>query len=267
MYTRASTAMGYEFGVTPVQLAVAYGAIANDGVLLWPTLVREVRSPAGDVLYRHRPEPVRRVVTPAIAAQLRDFLRGAVEEGGTGGGAQLVNYRVLGKTGTAIRFENGRYVPGSYTASFAALFPAEHPQLVVIVKLDDPEGSYYGGLTAAPVTRSMLEQALASHRVAINRSRLAPRDTSSTPAEVPVAPHSPTGAPAVTVGWPYQPPDSTPAPRPVPDVVGRSVREAALALHRRGFRTSLQGMGRVTRTVPEAGSAARPGSSVTVWAE
>ena len=63
MYTRASLAMGYEFGVTPVQLAAAYAAIANDGVLLAPTLVREVRDPAGELLYRHQPEPVRRVVT------------------------------------------------------------------------------------------------------------------------------------------------------------------------------------------------------------
>jgi cell division protein FtsI (penicillin-binding protein 3) len=267
MYTRASTAMGYEFGVTPVQLAVAYGAIANDGVLLWPTLVREVRGPGGDVLYRHQPEPVRRVVTPAIAARLREFLRGAAGEGGTGGGAQLFSYTVLGKTGTAIRFENGRYVPGSYTASFAALFPADRPQLVVIVKLDDPEGRYYGGLTAAPVTRTMLEQALASHRVAINRGRLAPRDTSGTAEAAPPAREAPAGAPVVTVGWPYHPADSTPGPRPVPDLTGRSVRDAALALHRRGFRMSLQGMGRVTRTAPVAGAQARPGSSVTVWAD
>src|SRR5205814_1644068 len=77
MYTRASVAMGYEFGVTPVQLAAAYAAIANDGVLLAPTLVREVRDPAGNLLYRHRPEPVRRVVTSEIAEQLRKFLRQA----------------------------------------------------------------------------------------------------------------------------------------------------------------------------------------------
>jgi cell division protein FtsI (penicillin-binding protein 3) len=266
MYTRASTAMGYEFGVTPVQLAAAYGAIANDGVLLWPTLVREVRSPSGEVLYRHRPEPVRRVVTPEVAARLRDFLRGAVGQGGTGGGAQLANYTVLGKTGTAIRFENGRYVPGSYTASFAALFPADRPQLVVIVKLDDPEGRYYGGLTAAPVTRTMLEQALASHRVAINRGRLAPRDTTA-PSGDEIPEPAAVGTPAVTVGWPYQPPDSTPAARPVPDVTGHSVREAALALHRRGFRMSLRGMGRVIRTAPAPGHQAGPGTSVTVWAD
>ena len=174
MYTRASMAMGYEFGVTPVQLAAAYGAIANDGLLLTPTLVREIRDPAGGLLYQHQPEPVRRVVTPGVAAQLREFMRGAVGQGGTGGEAQLVNYSLLGKTGTAVRFEGGRYVPGEYTASFAALFPAENPQLVLVVKIDNPRGKYYGGLTAAPVTRTMLQQALASRRVAIDRSRLTP---------------------------------------------------------------------------------------------
>ncbi|HEX6434898.1 MAG TPA: penicillin-binding protein 2, partial [Gemmatimonadales bacterium] len=110
MYTRASMAMGYEFGVTPVQLAAAYGAIANDGLLVTPTLVLEVRDPAGDLIYRHQPEPVRRVVTPEIAAQLREYLKSAASEGGTGEDAQLVNYTLLGKTGTAVRFEGGRYV-------------------------------------------------------------------------------------------------------------------------------------------------------------
>ena len=110
MYTRASVAMGYEFGVTPVQLAAAYGAIANDGLLLTPTLVREIRSPEGDLLYRHQPEPVRQVVTPEIAAQLKEYLKGAASEGGTGEEAQLANYTLLGKTGTAVRFEGGRYV-------------------------------------------------------------------------------------------------------------------------------------------------------------
>src|SRR6185437_8040530 len=104
MYTRASLAMGYEFAVTPVQLAAAYGAIANDGVLLAPTLVREVRDPSGRLLYKHRPEPIRRVVSSDVAARLREFLREAVESAGTGERAQLANYSVLGKTGTAVRF-------------------------------------------------------------------------------------------------------------------------------------------------------------------
>jgi cell division protein FtsI (penicillin-binding protein 3) len=266
MYTRASVAMGYEFGVTPVQLAAAYGAIARDGVLLAPALVREVRDPAGRVVYRHTPEPVRRVVPSEIAAKLREFLRGAAGEGGTGEEAQLVNYAVLGKTGTAVRFADGHYLRGEYTASFAAIFPADDPQLVVIVKIDNPKGRYYGGLTAAPVTRTMLQQALASQQVAIDRARLAARDVAPEPA--PEAESGPGEArPVVAVSLPYHPVDSMPQRLPVPPVTGRSVREAALALHRRGFRVSLQGLGQVVRTVPEGGEDAPRGSSVTVWAQ
>jgi len=265
MYTRASMAMGYEFGVTPVQLAAAYAAIAHDGLLLTPTLVREVRDPSGTVLYRHQPEPVRRVVTPQVAAQLREFMKGAVGEGGTGGGAQLANYSLLGKTGTAVRFEGGRYVQGEYTASFAALFPADDPQLVVVVKIDNPTGKYYGGLTAAPVTRTMLQQALASRRVGIDRSRLTPRGSASPRPQEPVA--NPAGLPRVVLSWPYQPDRQRAVTRPVPDVTGRPVREAALALHRRGFRVSLRGLGLVTRTLPAAGETAKAGTAVVVWAD
>jgi cell division protein FtsI (penicillin-binding protein 3) len=266
MYTRASLAMGYEFAVTPVQLAAAYASIANDGVLLAPTLVREVRDPAGNLLYRHQPEPVRRVVSSDIAAKLREFLREAAGAGGTGEMAQLTNYSVLGKTGTAVRFQGGHYVRGQYTASFAAIFPADHPQLVVIVKIDNPRGNYYGGLTAAPVTRMMLQQALASRRIAIDRGRLAARD-SSAPEVTKTLAAAPAGPPPVVVTLPYRPPQTSAAARPVPDVAGRSIREAALALHRRGFRVNLRGLGRVVRTLPAAGEILPPGSAVVVMAE
>ena len=265
MYTRASVAMGYEFGVTPVQLAAAYGAIANNGLLLTPTLVREIRSPEGDLLYRHQPEPVRQVVTPEIAAQLKQYLKGAASEGGTGEEAQLANYSLLGKTGTAVRFEGGRYVRGEYTASFAALFPADDPQLVVIVKIDNPRGKYYGGLTAAPVTRTMLQQALASRRVAIDRSRFA--DNEKSPAQEPRTVTTAARTPRVVVPWPYRPALPKTSSRQVPDVFGHTVREAALALHRRGFRVALRGLGRVSRTTPAGGELALPGSLVTVWGE
>ncbi len=264
MYTRASMAMGYEFGVTPVQLAAAYAAIANDGLLLTPTLVREIRDPSGQILYRHQPEPVRRVVPAAIARRLREFMKGAVGEGGTGGSAQLANYSLLGKTGTAVRFEGGRYVSGEYTASFAALFPAHDPQLVVVVKIDNPSGKYYGGLTAAPVTRTMLQQALASRRIGIDRSRLTRPDSNHTRKPPPIPPAR---IARVVLPWPYQADRLSQAATPIPDVSGTPVREAALALHRRGFRINLRGVGQVSRTAPPAGEAAPPGTAVTVWAE
>ena len=267
MYTRASLAMGYEFGVTSVQLAAAYGAIANNGVLLQPTLLREVRRPDGALVYRREPEPVRRAVSPEIATRLREFLGRAVDTGGTGERGQLASFPLLGKTGTARRFVEGRYVD-EYTASFAALFPADDPQLVVIVKIENPKGQYYGGLTAAPLTKTMLQQALASHRVAINRSALATTESAPAP-EPPNSAEPPAVAvrqPAVVVPWPAPAPATPPRTVPVPDVHGTSVREAALALHRLGFRVALRGSGTVVRTSPAAGLPAVPGSTVMVWA-
>lgn len=264
-WSRASIAMGYEFLVTPVQLAAAYGAIANEGILLAPTLVREVRAPNGAVLYQRQPEPVRRAVTPEIAAQLREYLSGAVGEGGTGERAQLANYTLIGKTGTAIRVEDGRYVRGKYTASFAALFPAADPQLVVIVKIDNPQGDYYGGQTAAPLTRNMLQQALASREVAIDRNRLGVEEIH---AQTHAVADPPMTSPVVAVSWPYAVDSAGSRPlQEVPNLAGESVRRAVATLHRRGFKVTLRGMGRVRRTTPAPGDSVRVGRTVTVWAE
>jgi cell division protein FtsI (penicillin-binding protein 3) len=145
------------------------------------------------------------------------------------------------------------------------LFPADNPQLVVIVKIDNPKGKYYGGLTAAPVTRTMLQQALASRRIAIDRGRLTDQDSESVRGAR--AGTAPPGRPRVILSWPYHFTDSAVVLRRVPDVAGRPVRAAALALHRRGFRVALRGLGRVSRTLPAGGDAALPGSSVIVWAD
>lgn len=259
----ASLAMGYELSVTPIQVAAAYGALANDGVLLEPTLIREVRRPGGAVLYRHRPEPVRRVVTPHVAAALRDLLRGVVEHG-TGTEAALTNFPVAAKTGTARRVVNGRYAPGQYTASFAALFPADRPQLVLIVKIDNPHtGSYFAAQTAAPVTRSMLEQALAARTVALDRARL-----SSARPPAPAAPLEEAGGVVpYVIPWPYHPDSAGLAPlAAVPDVTGFAIREAVRALHRRGFRVTLRGWGSAEHTWPAADDSAAIGSTVTLFA-
>jgi len=258
----ASLAMGYELAVTPLQVAMAYGALANGGVLVAPTLIREVRS--GDrVLYRHRPEPVRRAVSPAVAAALRGLLRGVVE-GGTGSEAALTNFPVAAKTGTARRVVNGHYAPGDYTASFAALFPADNPQLVLVVKIDHPhKGSYFAAQTAAPVTRSMLEQALAARTVALDRARL----STAAPRTVAAPLEDDGGVVPYVIPWPYHPDSATSGPRSaVPDVTGLEMREAVRTLHRRGFRVRLRGWGSAEHTWPAAGDSATVGSAVTLWA-
>ncbi|MGH7531629.1 MAG: penicillin-binding transpeptidase domain-containing protein [Gemmatimonadales bacterium] len=285
----ASLALGYELSVTTLQLAAAYGAIANDGVLLQPTLIREVRAPdqagegggtwvggglSGAVRYRHRPQPVRRVLSPAVSAQLRELLSGVAQEGGTGERAALGNFQLAAKTGTARRVVDGRYAPGQYTASFAALFPAEDPQLVVVMKVDNPQrGSYFAAQTTAPVTRSMLEQALAARTVALDRARLSDL-AATTPVDASTG-----GAPPVTDGvvpyvvpWPYQPdsvraPAAEPPQRIVPVVDGRPLREAVRTLHRRGFEVVIKGWGVVHHTWPAGGDEAAAGSTVTIFAE
>jgi len=263
----ASLAIGYELSVTPLQLAAAYGAIANDGVLLEPTLLKEIRAPAGDLLYRHRPEPVRRVVTADVARRLRELLHGAAQRG-TGEEGTLATFQIAAKTGTARRVVGGRYAPGEYTASFAALFPADHPQLVVVVKIDNPrKGSYFAAHTAAPVTRAMLQQALAARQVALDRARLT--DVAPVALTTPAAPppEEDAGAPAV-LPWPL-PPESaavvTVARRAVPDVTGLPLREAVRALHRRGFRVVLKGFGVTHHTWPAAGDSAAAGATVTLF--
>jgi hypothetical protein len=169
------------------------------------------------------------------------------------------------KTGTSRRVVDGRYMPGQYVASFAAIFPADEPQLVLVVKIDNPrKGSYFGAQTAAPVTRSMLEQALAARTVALDRSRLA--------SAVPPAPRAPLDDDAAAVvpyvvPWPYRPDTTAPPPsRAVPDVSGRTVREAVHTLHRRGFRVVLRGWGAADRTWPPAGARAPAGALVTLFA-
>jgi len=264
----ASLAIGYELAVTPIQLAAAYGAIANDGVLLEPTLIREIRGPNGAVLYRHRLQPVRRVVSQEVAYKLRDLLRGVVDPGGTGERAALANFQLAAKTGTARRVVGGRYAAGQYTASFAALFPADAPQLVVVMKIDNPQrGSYFAAQTAAPVTRSMLEQALAARTVALDRGRLS--NVAPTADRAPL--DEPDGVVPYIVQWPYVP-DSASAPaappdRIVPNVTGRPLREAARALHGRGFKVVVKGWGVVHHTWPAAGSGAAAGTTVTVFGE
>ncbi|MFN2398233.1 MAG: peptidoglycan D,D-transpeptidase FtsI family protein, partial [Gemmatimonadaceae bacterium] len=168
----ASLAMGYEIAVTALQLASAYATFANGGELLEPALIREVRSATGEVKFRHERRVVRRVMGEKTARAVREMLVGTVEAG-TATRAGLGTFALAGKTGTARRTAHGRYVANEYTASFVGLFPANEPQYVILVKLDNPKGEYYGGLTAAPVTKAVLEAAIAARDAALDRRSLA----------------------------------------------------------------------------------------------
>ena len=258
--TQPSLAQGYEVQITPLQLAAAYAALANDGWLPELTLIREVRSPSGEAVYQHRPSPVRRVIEADIAGQVRSYLASAAGDSGTGRRAQLDTYRVLGKTGTAKNVVDGRYAPNHYTASFAGIFPAEDPQLVVVIRIIRPRaGEFYGGEIAAPMNRQMLQDALAVHRGVLDRSRLQFRSAMA-PAVIPVDERIPRTRAVVSLSKPTRS-----GPRPmvtVPDVVGLGARDAAFLLHQQGLRVSLSGSGEVVTTIPAAGTGVWAGSTV-----
>ncbi len=154
-------AMGQEISVTALQLAMAVGAIANGGVLMAPRLLKEVIGPDGRVVGRLKPQPIRRVLSPVTAAQMRQVLAGAVAEG-TGKRAQVEGVAVAGKTGTAQRVAPGGqgYAPGQYVVSFVGFLPAEDPQLLCLVVIDNPQKDKWGGSISAPAFKRIVERIL-----------------------------------------------------------------------------------------------------------
>jgi cell division protein FtsI (penicillin-binding protein 3) len=264
--SQASMAMGYEISVTPLQMTMAYGALANGGRLLEPRLVREIRTPEGRVVHRWPLREVRRPVASGTAAQVAGVLADAVQDG-TGRRAGFGDFGVAGKTGTARVFEGGRYRMDAYTASFAGFFPARDPQLVFLVKLD--RGTQYGGAAAAPVTRATLAAAMAARASPLDRRAVALSLPDPGAGEaVPVAGrHGPWLPPApgpfvfrVATGAPRD--AGTGRAAPLPDVVGASARDAAAELHSAGFQVYLDGAGQVRGMNPGAGSVAERGSLI-----
>ncbi len=156
----ASIPYGQEIATTPLQMAAAVAAIANGGVLMKPAVVKSVRGPGGEQRYEMQPTRVRRVVSEETARVMSDILAGAVEKG-TGRNAALRHYRMAGKTGTAQKVgPDGRYSHTKFLASFVGFVPAEAPELVIVVMVDEPTGSYYGGRVAAPVVREIAKRSL-----------------------------------------------------------------------------------------------------------
>jgi cell division protein FtsI (penicillin-binding protein 3) len=262
-YTQPSWAQGYEFSVTSLQMAAAYAALANGGHVVQPTLVREVRAwPSGEVVWRHRPDTLRRALNGEVTARLIDFLRLASDSGGTGTGAQLDRWEVIGKTGTAkLSLKGGEYIR-EYRGAFAGLFPGDDPRFVVYVMIDQPGGAvYYGGLVAAPIVRNLLVQALALPNSPLDPGRVVATSAITVQRAAP----QPDGPPR---RFPFPMlPDSTPAESfTVPDVTGWTVSDAVHAAHRRGLRVRLVGEGHVTRTVPAAGDSIPAGATLTIHA-
>jgi cell division protein FtsI (penicillin-binding protein 3) len=240
----ASVSMGYQVGVTPLQMVTAVSSVANGGRLMEPHLVRAVIRNGQRTAVK--PKELRRTITADTAATLTGIMEGVVEEG-TGKTARIEGYTIAGKTGTAAKLVDGAYSKQKYNASFIGFFPSRKPRYAIIVVIDSPStGPYYGGLVAAPVFKKIGEAVAALDGV--------PRSIGA-PETVLVARKA--DGPARTASQSLLdilPAPPAASPDTLPDVRGLSMREALRTLVALGIRPRISGNGMVVEQTPAAGT-------------
>jgi cell division protein FtsI (penicillin-binding protein 3) len=247
----ASVSMGYQIAVTPLQMAAAVGAVANGGLLMEPRVVRAVvRNGVREVV---QPRVIRRVIEERTAEALTGIMKNVVSRG-TAKAAVIDGYPAAGKTGTATRLaENGGYSRSDYNASFVGFIPADNPAFTVLVVVDSPRTSIYGGAVAAPVFRQIAEGALLHRGVA-------PEGDGQTPMTVRVGGADTARAQRVRVTTQQASIVRAGGPMVMPDLRGLSAREALRILGPAGQSADISGTGFVDAQWPVAGTPIDPGA-------
>lgn len=281
--TRSALSRGYEIAATPLQILTAYCALANGGLLVHPYVVSERRDVTGRTIWTAPTDSVRRVFKAETAQKLLPALQEAVQDG-TAKRAQIEGLPIAGKTGTAMKVVGGRYT-GAHRASFVGFFPADNPQVAMIVVLDEPKTATYGGTASAPVFQRVASRWVGTFpKIA---ERLAP--TAPLPAPAPDVMPSVVGRPGAVAagqllavgiaaelperadgivekqipGAGMQVDDATVVrlwaakdseTQRMPDLSGLSARQATFWLASRGIPYRVEGQGRVVSQSPEAGA-------------
>jgi cell division protein FtsI (penicillin-binding protein 3) len=253
----ASMSMGYQVGVTPLQMAAAMSAVANGGTWIEPRLVRTITREGAQT--RVQPRITRRVIGAETVAKLLPILEAVVADG-TGKKAQLDNYTVAGKTGTADKLINGRYSHWQQNVSFLGFVPSRRPALTIIVMIDTPRvGSDTGGEVAAPIFKRIAEASLRHLGVPPDLNAPPPVMIARAP-DVPVTPVSSVGRqPAIVTLAAGESNASV-----MPDVRGLSAREALRTLATFGLTSRLSGHGVVVQQSPLPGEPLERGGSCTL---
>lgn len=156
----ATTAFGQGVSVTPIQQITAVSAAINGGILYKPYIVKSLNEPeTNSVILENTPTVVRKVISEDTSNKVRHALESVVSNG-TGRPAYIDGYRVGGKTGTAQKVKDGKYMVGNYIVSFIGFLPADNPQVVVYIAIDNAKGvTQYGGTIAAPIAKQVLTDA------------------------------------------------------------------------------------------------------------
>ena len=251
----ASVSIGYEVAVTALQIATAYSAIANGGVLLKPQLVKQIINEDGSVAYRSKPESIRKIAQANIMMDMKHILEKVVDEG-TGIKADIEGWTIAGKTGTAIKYLNGSY-SNKYISNFAGFFPSENPQVVGVVVLDEPNhGLHWGGYGAAPLFKRIAERIINlddsfkhyKNEISDSKNLIAVKKVDTLP--------------TLTTKNIYKP--YTDGYVIIPDVRGMSIKKAKKLLIKNGLKPKFTGSGKVAWQSPKPGSKELPGSSLTI---
>lgn len=252
--TLNTIAYGYEVSVSPIQIAAAYAAVANGGVLMKPYLVQRVMNEEGKTIQTNEPQMIRRVISESTAKLLTSFFEGVVQHG-TGQSAAIPNVRIAGKTGTSKKIVEGQY-EGNYTASFVGFLPVENPRLVCLVMMDNPRVvSYYGGTTSAPVFRAIVQQALSSSDLFAPPQMEAQTIPGDSPAK------RTQGDMASNTGRDSDK-NLSADNAALPNLRGLSIRDAVKKIQKLSLEPAIQGKGIVVQQSPEGGQKVKPGTII-----
>ena len=270
--TQATIAFGHEISTTPLQMAMAFSAFANGGMLMKPRLVKGWADNDGEVVQELPPRTVRRVMSEETAAQVMAML-GAVVDYGTASDIKSDRIRMGGKTGTAekIDAETGKYVHGLFNSSFAGVVPVENPEFVCLVLLDEPSMFKYGGQSAAPIFREIVDRVMANPDYPLARRAANPveapaaADTalSAAQADFKFADARPGADAGITVvpAAPAKASKANGSGRVMPNLENDTLRDAMLKLRKTGLGLEVEysGNGRIIRQEPASGAPVKKG--------
>jgi len=252
----ATISFGQGVSATALQIATAVSAVANGGLLMKPYLVEKISDDSGNALQVFAPVVKRRILSPETAKTVARMLEGVVVEGGTGVNAAVDGYRSAGKTGTAQKVDplTRGYSVNKRTASFVGFVPLEKPRLTILVVIDEPKTSSYGGVVAAPAFSAIAQQALCYLKVPPDKGmKKRPEQV-----EAKAIPSVET-ADAVADGGIVEGTGGT----VMPNFQGLSMRQVLKIMEKRGINVKLLGSGRAVEQNPMAGS--RIGANDQVW--
>jgi cell division protein FtsI (penicillin-binding protein 3) len=265
----ATTSYGQGVTATTLQLASAVATIANDGVRMEPTILREVRDRNGQVVFSGEPQVDRRVISAEAARSVAQMMVTVTETGGTGTRAAVPGYAVAGKTGTAWKVVDGKYSASARVASFIGFLPADDPEVAIAVVTDTPtQGSRYGGTVSGPAFKMVAEAAMRHRAIEPDPELLGAADTRGDAVNGQREPKPDNGS----TPWAVRPLDERQLALTwgedgklrLPDTAGLGLRDILVLFEDSGIEVALSGFGQAVSMHPEAGALVAPGDRVEV---